>query len=240
MTQSHLSRQLTLPAVVSVVAFCGMLLLPQAAQAQWRIGAAGGADYNWFSIDTQYQTDYRYDGAWGWSAAVFGQYDFLPWVGLRAELEATERNYRFYRTGIYSGTDYVTHNTYLQLPVMAQFGFGGELPRKGGSLRGFVNVGAYAGYWAAGRYKGTVYDLLSGKTQKVNEPYVFQSEKDRRADCGLAGGLGLEYRFLEHWAVHAEGRCYYGLTSTVKPYMVVKDSRYNTTIGMLAGFCYIF
>ncbi len=217
-----------------IIILCAFSQIQGKAQTRWRVGASGGADYNWYSIDTQYQTDFRYDGAWGWSASVFGQYDFFDWIGLRAELEATERNYRFRRTGIYSCTNYVTHNTYVQLPVMTQFSFGGR------HVRGFLNAGVYAGYWAAGQYKGTLNDLIVGDITQVDEPYIFQKKKDQRADFGLAGGLGIEYRFLKHWAVHIEGRCYYSYISTVKQYMKVKDYRYNTTLDILTGFAYMF
>ena len=88
-----------------------MMVMPNEVQAQWRVGASGGATYNWYTIDTQYQTDNRYEGAWGWNAAVFTQYNFRDWIGLRAEIEAAERNYRFYRSGIYAGTNYIVHNT---------------------------------------------------------------------------------------------------------------------------------
>lgn len=211
-----------------------LLMIPSVASAQWRVGASGGADYNWYSINTHYQTDLHYVGAWGWGAAIFTQYNFYDWIGLRAEFEATERNYRFYRTGVYSGTDYILHNTYLQLPVMTQFSFGGE------KVRGFVNVGVYAGFWTAGHYKGSYYDYLIEKYIPLNKPYEFQSEKDQRADFGLAGGLGIEYRFLKNWGLHAEARCYYSFISTVKQYMEIKDYRYNTTLGIQIGFNYYF
>lgn len=213
-------------------------LLP--VQAQWRVGASAGGDHNWYAINTNYQTDYHYDGAWGWNAAVFTQYNFMPWLGLRAEVEASERNYRFYRTGAYSATDYITHNTYLQLPVMAQFSFGDAVGTRGASLRGFMNIGVYAGCLLAGRQKGTQLSPLDGKAYPIDADYVFNKEKDQRADFGLAGGIGIEYQFLEHWACHVEGRAYYSFVSTVKPYMQIKDNRYNTTIGIQAGFSYIF
>ncbi len=204
------------------------------ASAQWRIGVSGGADYNWYSIKTNYQTDYRYDGAWGWNAAIFTQYDFLPWVGLRAEVEASEINYRFYRTGYFTSTNYITHNTYLKLPVMTQFRFGGE------KVHGFLNAGVYAGCWLAGRQKGTITDPRNGRVITINEPYVFNKEKDQRADFGLAGGVGIEYLPAEHWAIHIEGRCYYSFISQTKPYMIVRDNRYNTTLTIQAGVSYIF
>ena len=185
------TNPLLLALLVSLASF-----FCQPLQAQWRVGLSGGADHNWYSINTNYQSDYRYDGAWGWSAAVFGQYDFLPWLGLRAEVEATERNYRF--------------------------------------------RGVYAGCWLSSRYQGTMYDPLVGSKRSIDQTYSFQPEKDRRGDFGLAGGVGIGYRFHDHWAIHAEGRCYYSFISAVKPYMGVKDNRYNTTIGMNIGFAYIF
>ena len=202
--------------------------------AQWRVGVSGGGDYNWYTINTHYQTDYHYTGAWGWNAAVFTQYDFFSWLGLRAELEASERNHRFYRTGVYAGTNYTVHNTYIHLPVMAQFRFGGT------KVHGFLNAGVYAGYWAAGRLKGTVYNTLSDQTETLDQPYAFNRDKDQRADFGIAGGVGIEYCPATHWAVHIEGRCYYSLISQVKPYMQIKDNRYNTTVGIQAGVSYIF
>lgn len=212
-----------------------MLVLSVAAQAQWRVGLSGGADYNWFTINKQYRNNFHYDGAWGWDAAVFGQYNFKDWLGLRFELEASERNHRVYRDGVFDGTNYVNRNTYLHLPVMAQFSFGGR------TVRGFVNAGVYAGCWLAGKQQGTYYDVSSWSTYRINQPYAFQAEKDRRWDFGLAGGIGMEFRLAEHWAMHVEGRCYYSFISTVKPYMdYVEDKRYNTTVGMNLGFCYIF
>lgn len=213
-------------------------------KAEWRVGVAGGATYNWYSVETHYQTDFHYAGAWGWNAAVFTQYDFFDWLGLRAEIEAAERNYRFYRTGIYAGTNYTTHNTYLHVPVMVQFRFGGTGARsdqaRKGSVCGFVHAGVYAGCRLSGAYEGTLYDPIIDKIVPVQAPYIFQAEKDQRADFGLAGGLGIEYRFRKHWAVHAEGRCYYSFISAVKPYMEVKDYRYHTTLGMNLGVAYIF
>ena len=217
-----------------ILLLSAVCLLSVMVQAQWRIGVSAGADYNHYTINTHYQTDYHYDGAWGWTAAVFGQYDFLPWVGLRAEIEATERNHRFYRTGIFAGTNYVLHSTYLQLPVMAQFSFGGT------RVRGFVNAGVYAACLLDARYKGTWFDPLSDNTVALNQPYPINAQKDQRADFGLAGGVGVEYRFLTHYAMHIEARGYYSFISTVKPYMQIRDNRYNTTLSMNLGFSYIF
>ena len=36
------------------------LMLPTVAFAQWRVGVNAGADYNHYSINTQFQSDYQY------------------------------------------------------------------------------------------------------------------------------------------------------------------------------------
>ena len=200
----------------------------------WRAGVSIGGNYNWYSIDTHYQTDYGYTGFFGGSAAAFGQYDFFPWFGLRAELEVSERNHIFYRNSIYSGTRHITLNTYLQMPMMAQFSFGSN------EVRGFFNTGVYAGYWASSRIWGTMVNSIMGEIVKINQPYIFHFQKDRRLDLGLAGSMGIEYFPAEHWVVSIEGRCYYSLLSTVRQYMAVADFRYNTTIALQIGAAYIF
>ena len=231
-----------------ILALCSLLALwafvPSSTQAQWRVGASLGADYNLYSINTQYQTDYRYEGAWGGSAAVFGQYnfapwrdlhayDFLRWIAVRAELEVVEKSFRSHRTGYYKDWDYNNRNLYLQLPVMAQVAFGSD------KVHGFLNLGGYAGYWAYAWQKGALFDFLNEVRVPIDEPYIFQKEKDRRFDAGLVGGVGIEFLLNKNWALHLEGRCYYSLMSTVKQYMRVKDYRYNTTFGLQAGFSYI-
>ncbi|MCR5050090.1 MAG: PorT family protein [Paludibacteraceae bacterium] len=209
-----------------------LLFIACTAHAQWRAGISAGGDYNFYDINTQYQSDYQYEGLWGATASLFAQYNFFDWLGLRGELEMVQKNHHFYRT-LYP-TGYYTWNTYLQLPVMAQMSFGGQ------KVRGFVNLGMYAGWWIDSRIYGQIYNTLTDEREKLKQPYDFYRKRDQRCDFGLAGGLGVEYRFNEHWALHAEGRCYYSFISTVKQYMRVKDYRYNTTIGMQIGCSYIF
>lgn len=211
------------------------LLAVSAVQAQWRLGVSGGGDYNFYSIQTHYQTDYHYTGRWGATAAIFTQYNFLNWVALRAELEMVQKNHLFYRTFPYEGTRYATNNTYLQLPVMTQFSFGGQ------KVRGFANVGVYAGYWLDSHLKGTMTDPMNtDSVYPVDEKQDFLAARDQRWDFGLAGGIGIEYRFLEHWALHAEGRCYYSFITTSHQSSVIADNRYNTTFAIQLGCAYIF
>ena len=118
------------------------LMLPMMAFAQWRVGVNCGADMNHFII----QTDYQYKDRWGVTMGVMGQYDITDWVGVRVELDWTQKNYRQKRENLQI-CDYKYVNNYLQLPVMGSFSFGGE------KLRGFCNLGIYT--WMSATVAGT-------------------------------------------------------------------------------------
>ena len=202
------------------------------AAAQWRIGAHVGGMYNHYVIDKHYFDDYQYKDRWSVGFGLMGQYDIFDWLGVRAELDYVQKNHQVQRTLL--PVDYSITNTYLQLPVMASFSFGGQ------KLRGFCNVGAYGGYWLDSRMKGVVYNNLSEKTTDVDQKIQFDSERDQRFDFGFLGGIGMEYRFASHWAAQAEMRYYYSIVSTQKDYMRVKDPKYNSTLALQAGVCYFF
>lgn len=208
------------------------IMLP--AQAQWRAGVTVGGDWNHYTIDKHYMTDWHYEGRWGWTLGVTGQYDFNEWLAVRADLNWIQKNHRQYRTGVIAGTNYGTRNSYLQLPVMASFSFGGQ------NVRGFLNLGVYGGYWLNSRVKGNFFNIFSEETSAVSEKVEFNSERDQRWDCGLTGGIGVEYRFAPHWAAQIETRIYYSTISTQKDYMMLEDPKYNTTTAIQAACYYIF
>ena len=209
------------------------LVLPSLAFAQWRVGVNGGATYNHSTISKHYMTDYQWKDRWGVTLGVMGQYDVNDWLGVRAELDWTQKNYRLTRQ-ILSNLDYKYVNNYLQRPVMASFSFGGK------QLRGFCNAGVYGGYWLTSGREGTDFNNSSEKVYEFSEDIKFNSERDQRFDFGFVGGIGLEYRFCQRWAAQVEMRYYYSTVSTQKDYMRLSDPRYNSTLGVQAGLWYSF
>ena len=209
------------------------LVLPSLAFAQWRVGVNGGATYNHSTISKHYMTDYQWKDRWGVTLGVMGQYDVNDWLGVRAELDWTQKNYRLTRQ-ILSNLDYKYVNNYLQLPVMASFSFGGK------QLRGFCNAGVYGGYWLTSGREGTDFNNSSEKVYEFSEDIKFNSERDQRFDFGFVGGIGLEYRFCQRWAAQVEMRYYYSTVSTQKDYMRLSDPRYNSMLGVQAGLWYSF
>ena len=218
-----------------ILILAALALFPGVLHAQWRAGVNIGAAHNEYSIDKQYMTDYVYRGAWGISMGVVAQYDYCDWFGIRAELNITERNYRHTRAERTERLNALHRNSYLLIPVMGNFSFGNEW------LRGFVNLGLYGGYWMSGSVKGKEYNSFGRTGFEFDEEYDFYSERDCRVDLGYAGGFGLEWWFAPRWVAQLETRCHYSVVSSVRQYMDhVKDYRYNTTVGLQAGVCYLF
>ncbi len=209
------------------------LMLPITAFAQWRVGVNVGGDVNHYSVSTQFQSDLQYKDRWGVTMGAMGQYNFFDWLGVRAELDWTQKNYRMKRP-ILGYVDYKYTNNYLQLPVMASFSFGGK------KLRGFCNLGIYGGYWLNSSRKGVEMNTSGLVAYDFSEKIDFNDERDQRWDFGFVGGAGLEYRFAAKWAAQLELRYYYSTVSVQKDYTGFKDNRYNSTLALQAGVWYCF
>ena len=196
---------------------------------KWRAGITMGCTVNWYEQDMQYQYDWKNRPRPGMQFGASGQYNFNEWLGLRADLIWMQKDYRHQRAHLGSG--YIIKNSYLQLPVMASFSFGGQ------RLKGFMNAGIYGGAWLSSYYDGYVQDTDDKVTQTVTP----DSERDQRLCFGYVGGAGVEYRFSKHIIAQLEGRMYYDVTSQVKQYQnIIHDYRYNTTLGIQTNIYYCF
>lgn len=215
--------------MLAAILFCGTTT----SFAQWRVGVTAGADYNTHSMDLQYMSDFRLEGRWGVTLGMTGQYNVTDWFGVRADFNWTQKNYRLHRMA-YSVVDYKYRNNYLQLPVMASFNFGDQ------NLRGFCNLGGYAGYWLNSSRWGTDTNNFTARNYEFSEELTLDSDRDKRLDGGLVGGVGVEWRLCNHWALQGEVRYYYSLVSTRKQYQLTKDYRYNGTAAIQLGASYCF
>lgn len=221
--------------------FCLALAAVLPATAQWRVGLTAGYSRNTLSVDTGYAYDLRYEARGGFTAGIPVQYDFRDWFGLRADLVFVQKGQKMHRTDAYKAIYTDTRNNYLQLPVMANFSFGGQ------RVRGFLNAGGYVGGWLSSHRKGVTMRLFSdeegddsGAVSPANryefdEKAPFDSRRDNRFEAGLVGGVGVSYRVAPRVELQAEGRCYYALTDMQKNYMKFHTPRYNTTFVVQVG-----
>lgn len=210
-----------------------LLFLPLTTWAQWSVGLLAGADYNIHSQDTHYMTDYRFRGTAGVNVGFSGQYTVNDWLSFRADPTFIQKNYQHTRN-VLTQMDYHYRNSYLMLPLLASFHFGGY------TVHGIVNAGVYGGYWLASSRYGTDQNAMTNQDFEFAERITFNGERDNRLDLGLAAGLGMEFCLSPRWTAQVEARCYYSLASQVKQYMRVRDYRYDTTLGLQAVLYYSF
>lgn len=241
----------TLPANRSAAPRCGYALRTAAilaalalsfpAAAQCRVGVTAGYASNTLCMDKGYAYDMRYESHAGFTAGIPVQYDFFDWLGVRAEVTFVQKGHRMHRTDNYAGLWIDIRNNYLQIPLMANFSFGGQ------RVRGFVHTGGYVGGWLSSSRKGMeqrwfgdgtgepAETITPGSRCAFDERVPFDSRRDNRFEAGLAGGVGVGCRVAPRVEVQVEGRCYYALTDMQKDYMKFRVPRYNTTIVVQAG-----
>ncbi|MGO4289556.1 porin family protein [Chitinophaga sp. RAB17] len=230
----------------SLIFLATLLLCYDAAQAQFEIGVSGGYNKNYLQTSSGYRAFTKYDALSGFVVGIPIQYHFNDWLAIQADPSYIQKNYEQSRNHFFDGIYQKSTNTYIQLPVMAHFSFGGK------KLKGFFNAGGYGAYWAGGRIKGAMANVFNNapdlpdnqqvynffqfdKAYNYNEKYTFDSRRDRRMEFGLVAGAGIEYLLQQKYRFFAEARYYYGLSDQQKNYMINQIPRYNDTYVIQAG-----
>lgn len=215
-----------------------LTLLPVTATAQWNIGVQGGYTLNTLEVSNGYAYDLITKPAGGFTVSIPVQYEFNEWFALQTELGFTQKNYKRKRTlNLSQDEKSLTTNSYVQLPILAHFSFGGKV------VRGFTNLGIYGGYWANSHIKGTDKYVFAEPDIDYNyvpvysydERVPFDSRRDNRFDLGLIAGVGVKVRVCPIVQLLAEGRFNYSLLDMQKNYMRELMPRYNNTLQFQIG-----
>ena len=204
--------------------------------AQWAVGMRGGWNSTTISRTNANRIDETYSAQSGLELGVQGRYTITPWLAVRANVSYMQRNHRMDRNLNYLDQVYTIHtNSYLMLPVEADFSFGGE------RLRGHLLTGGYGGYWLNERLKGTTYWMTDYYVffNDFDEKREFKDD-DRRFCAGLTAGVAISYAFNQHWELCADALYYYDLTSHHRIYEHLADPRYLNTISLNINFLYKF
>ena len=204
--------------------------------AQWRTGAIIGATYNLYSVETHYMSNWKFHPGLGGTIGIMGQYDFCDWFGLRTDLNWTQKDYWQKGENAINNYRVCIINHYIQFPIMGCF----SLKMKSDNWKGFVNIGMTPAYWVTSQMNGYVMAFMGNKTESLEinrKKNDFNNVSDQRFELSMVGGMGIEKKFKNNWVWQIEARCYYGITSTKKNYMVVKEPRYNTTFVLQGTIC---
>lgn len=207
-------------------------LLAQPVSAQWKVGVQAGLTSNHLTAHSGYAYDRVYELEPGVTIGVPVRYEFVDWFALQAEISYMQKNYSFSRANSYELYNGEVRNDYMELPLFARFSFGGE------KLRGFLNTGAYFGYWMSSHLQmglDQTFDYDNSHLIYSDGKVPFDSRRDNRFDGGLVGGIGLQYQLTPRVQLVAEGRYYLGLTDLQKEYMLKQYHRYNNTFVFQIG-----
>jgi len=210
-------------------------------QAQLFVGVEAGANRNYLVSNTADKPFFEYQPSYGYSIGIPVRYAFpsLSWFGgIQAVPSFVQKNYRIQRTGYYSPMYQQTNNSFLELPIMAQFRFGGSI-NKTQSLYGMLNLGGYGSYWLNGQLEGRAISPMDPNTyQSYDEKYTFSPEKDRRFQFGGIAGIGLQYMPNKKYVFSIEGRYSPSFTDLQNAYSENQTPRYNDTYSVLVGVQY--
>ena len=217
------------------------VLCAAGVQAQLYVGVEAGANKNYLVSNTEDKPFFDYKPSNGFAVGVPVRYSFpaLSWFGgIQATPSYVQKNYRMQRSGYYEPIYQQTTNSYLELPVMAQFRFGGNIT-KTQTLHGILNLGGYGGYWMTSHVKGrTLSPMDPNNYQSYDEPYTFSDEKDNRIELGGLAGLGIQYMPNKKYVISIEARYTPALTDQQKAYSENQTPRYNDTHSILMSVQY--
>ena len=224
--------------------FSLLCVLTSSVFAQLSIGVQGGYTKNYLYTRVGPFINTKYEPVDGISLGLSLQYAVTDWFALQSEVQFVQKNYRLTRTGFQEGIYNTTTNQYGQLPIMGHFSFGGR------QLKGFLNLGGYAGYWMTSRQQGIMANidnnLNAEKATRLlddlpplayDESYVFDARKDRRLDVGWLAGVGLTYQ-PGRYQFFVEGRYTQAMLDQQKPYAINQQPRYNQTFLVQIGGLY--
>ena len=210
------------------------LLCNGIAIAQWSVGTHGGVSLTSIDRSQAGRIDETYNPLVGYDFGITGGYAFNSWFAIRADMGIMQRNHRMQRHLNYLSPVYTDHlNTYLTLPLMADFSFGGS------RLRGHLLLGAFVGYWMAQRVRGVTYGMTDYEVffNEFDTSKDFSSS-DRRLDVGLMGGTALSYHLNSSFSISLNALFYYDLVSHHIGYAALQDYRYLNTAAITIGLSY--
>lgn len=211
-----------------------LLCVTIVTQAQWDLGIRDGYNVNNIVRSNAGRIDETYEFMPGYDLGFFGRYHFNEWLALRADLSIMSRNYEMNRNAYYVQNVYTVYrNTYLMLPVMADFSINLE------KVHIHFMAGGFVGYWMSARRFGHTNLNMNSQLHKFDEKIEF-NKYHNRFSAGIATGAGVEYDFSEKWALQLDAIYYYDLVSSMKINEIAADPRYYNTLSLTLGLIYKF
>ena len=207
-------------------------LATEGVHAQWAVGIKGGVNATSVDRSNAGRIDETYSSLRGFDLGIQAHYSFNDWLALRVDVDYMTRSHRMDRNLTLVNSLFMEYsNSYLMLPVLADFSFGGS------KLRGHLLCGGFAGYWLTAHRKGVTFGITG--FLDVDEDLEFNDDT-QRLTAGLAAGVSLSYDINSWLGVNLDALYYYDLVSYRKGYEHLNDPRYLSTLTFDLGVYYKF
>lgn len=207
-------------------------LATEGVHAQWAVGIKGGVNATSVDRSNAGRIDETYSSLRGFDLGIQAHYSFNDWLALRVDVDYMTRSHRMDRNLTLVNSLFMEYsNSYLMLPGLADFSFGGS------KLRGHLLCGGFAGYWLTAHRKGVTFGITG--FLDVDEDLEFNDDT-QRLTAGLAAGASLSYDINSWLGVNLDALYYYDLVSYRKGYEHLNDPRYLSTLTFDLGVYYKF
>lgn len=192
-----------------------LLLLPRGLNAQVgeprrdvAVGVSGGYVLNKVSFNPTIKQKFHGGLTFGATVRYTCEKYFSALCALQAEVNYAQLGWKeFIET---SPNTYERMTNYVQVPLMANIGFG----RERGGARGFLVLGPQLGYMISESEQRGGGEWDNVRPNNVVEQYDLKVQK--RFEYGLTGGLGLDLSTRSGHHFLLEGRYYYALSDIFK------------------------
>jgi len=166
-------------------------------------------------------------------------------IGIESSVELLQKKYSFVRNDVYTGVYESFINSYLQIPLIAQFKV---IEKK--KINVAISSGVYGGYWAFAKIKGAIPNIYNNISDSIgnngqsiqyiqlapySEKYQFSKRKDNRFEFGWILDITLKCQLNKNYLTFIECNYYQALTDQQKNYMIHQTLKYNETIFASIG-----
>ncbi|MGN1256060.1 MAG: porin family protein [Bacteroidaceae bacterium] len=175
------------------------------------VGVSGGYILNKVSFNPTIKQDFHTGTTFGVTLRYTCEKYFAALCALQAEVNYTEMGWK---ENIETSEDtYERQINYIQIPLLANLGFG----RERGGAKGFIVLGPQIAFCINEQEKKSgewSEETLSKRPNQITEQYTLKVQK--KFEYGLTGGAGLDVctRSGHHFLL--EGRYYYALSDIFK------------------------
>lgn len=181
------------------------------ARCDLAVGVSGGYVLNKVSFNPTIKQDFYTGTTFGVTLRYTCEKYFAALCALQAEVNYTGMGWK---ENIETSTDtYERQMNYIQIPLLANLGFG----RERGGVKGFLVLGPQIGFCLNEKEKkGGEWTEESLKKRPNQVIQQYDLEVQRKFEYGLTGGLGMDVSTRSGHHFLLEGRYYYALSDIFK------------------------